>query len=169
MRKEAINANNIRDEILFLALTQYGKKYVHDTYGPDTYDCAGLVWYIYKKVLGINIFNNGYGKSTTTKIMTSNYGKLTIYNTDIKDIKLIKKGDIVFLHRQSLKDNEPRVNNKYPGHCGIYIGNNAFIHASGTEKRIVISDFNNEYWYKKIVGYKDYEEEFELVKSKFNI
>lgn len=101
--------------------------------------------------------------------MTSSYGNIYLYKTKIKDISLIKKGDIVFLHRQSLKDNEPKVNNKYPGHCGIYIGNNAFIHASGTEKRIVISNFNNEYWYKKIVGFKDYEEEMKLVKSKFNI
>lgn len=132
--------------------------------GPDTYDCAGLVWYIYRKVLGINIFKDGEGLSTTTKIMTSSYGELTKYDTKIKNIKLIKKGDIVLLHRQSLKDNEPRKDNKYPGHCGIYIGNNAFIHASGTEKRIVISNFNNEYWYKKLVGYKDYEKEYQLVK-----
>jgi len=102
-------------------------------------------------------------------IMTSTYGKLTIYNVEKKNIKLINKGDIVLLHRQSLKDNMPRTDNKYPGHCGIYIGNDAFIHASGTEKRVVISSFNNEYWYKKIVGYKDYEDEFKLIKSKFNI
>ena len=143
---------------------EYGKKYVHGKFGPDVYDCAGLVWFVYKKVLGIDILKDGYGESTTTRIMTSLYGELIRYETKIKAIKLIKKGDIVFLHRQSLKDNEPRIDNKYPGHCGIYIGNNAFIHASGTEKRIVISNFNNEYWYKKLVGYKDYEKEMKLVK-----
>ena len=91
--------------------------------------------------------------------MTGSYGIITRYRTNKKNIKLIKKGDIVLLHRQSLKDNEPREDNKYPGHCGIYIGNNAFIHASGRDKKVVISNFNNKYWYKKLVGHKDYEEE----------
>ena len=118
-----------------------------------------MVWYIYKSILGIDIFKDGYGLSTTTRIMTSSYGIITIYKSNIKNIKLINKGDIVLLHRQSLKDNEPRPDNKYPGHCGIYIGGNSFIHASGREGRVVISNFDNEYWYKKLVGHKDYEEE----------
>ena len=46
-------------------------------------------------------------------IMTSSYGKLALFDTDIKDISLIKKGDIVLLHRQAKKDNEPKVDNEY--------------------------------------------------------
>lgn len=88
-------------------------------------------------------------------IMTSKYGILTLYNTEFKDISLIKRGDIVLLHRQSLNDNKPRVDNKYPGHCGIYLGDNKFIHASGTKKKVVIDTFYNDYWYKKLVASKD--------------
>ena len=146
-----IKANTIRDDICSLAYTKLNNDYVHGSFGPDTFDCAGYVWYVYNKVLGIDIFKDGYGMSTTTMIMTSSYGKLIIY----KNIELINRGDIVLLHRQSLNDNEPRVDNKYPGHCGIYLGNNRFIHASGTKKKILINTFNNEYWYNKLVASKD--------------
>lgn len=152
---KANNLDNYRNEIIDLAFMQYHKKYVHGTMGPDTFDCAGMVWYIYYKLFGIDIFSGGYGKSTTTMIMTSKYGVLTIFNEIEKDISLIKKGDIVLLHRQSKLDNEPKKDNKFPGHCGIYIGDNAFIHASGTEKSVVISNFNNQYWKDILVGSKD--------------
>ena len=62
----------------------------------------------------------------------------------------------MFFHRQSLNDNIPKINNKYPGHVGIYLGDKKFIHAIKSEKQIVISDFNkNEYWNNVLVGYKD--------------
>lgn len=166
-----INADNLekyRNKIISLALLQYGKKYIHGMMGPDTFDCAGLVWYIYKYVYGINIFSEGYGKSTTTMIMTSKYGNITLFNNKYKDLSLIKKGDILLLHRQSLKDNEPKENNKYPGHCGIYLGENKFIHSSGTEKKIVISSFNNEYWRNILVASKDIVSEDKVYKYNKN-
>ena len=167
----AITSDELREKIVKLAMLQHRKEYKHGFHGPDYFDCAGLVWYVYNEILGIDIYEEGYGESATTKIMTSKHGVITLYEEGVlkNDLNLIKKGDILLFHRQDKNETEPKANNRYPGHCGIYIGNNAFIHASGTEKRIVISDFNNEYWYKKIVGYKDYEEEFELVKSKFYI
>ena len=96
--------------------------------------------------------------------MTSKYGILTLYDTNYKDISLIKKGDILLLHRQSLNDNEPKKDNKYPGHCGIYLGNNKFIHASGTKKKILINTFNNKYWYNKLVASKNIVDEKSLYK-----
>ena len=39
--------DNIRKQIVNLALSQYGKPYVWGGHGPDNYDCAGLIWYIY--------------------------------------------------------------------------------------------------------------------------
>lgn len=149
-----IKPNTVRDEICSLALTKLDSLYIHGNMGPDTFDCAGFVWYVYNEILGINIFEDGYGLSTTTMIMTSNYGNLTIYGNN-KNINLLNRGDIVLLHRQALSECEPKVNNKYPGHCGIYLGNKRFIHCSGTKKKVVINSFNNEYWYKKLVASKD--------------
>ena len=149
-----IGANTIRDDICLLALTKLNCEYIHGMFGPDNFDCAGYVWYIYNKILGIDILEGGYGLSTTTMIMTSKYGKLTLYNIN-KNIELINKGDIVLLHRQSLNDSFPKENNKYPGHCGIYLGDNKFIHASGTKKKVLINTFNNKYWYNKLVASKN--------------
>ena len=126
-----IKANIFREEIIELALKQLGKKYVHGNHGPDTFDCAGFVWYIYNSLYNIDLYECGYGRSTTTKILTSKYGIIT---------DNLNKGDILFFHRQSLKDNMPTENNKYPGHCGIYLYDNFFVHTTGNNE-VMISNF----------------------------
>ena len=110
-------------------LINFSKKYVNGGHGPNEFDCAGLTWYVYNEVLGINVYEDGFGRDSTTKIMTSTYGKLTIYQEGIKTLKdnEFKLGDILLFHRLSKRDNAPTPTNKYPGHCGIYIGNNETI------------------------------------------
>ncbi len=167
MIKADIIEEELREKIVSLAKHLWHKEYVHGDMGPDTFDCAGFVWYVYNTVLGINIFEEGYGKSTTTKIMTSKIGVVTIYNENkIKDISSLKKGDIILFHRQSLKDSEPLPNNKYPGHCGIYLGDNRFIHASSKKKRIIINDFSkSKYWCNVLVGSKDVISSYKVLKK----
>lgn len=158
MIKAINNEIKLRNEIISLALLQHNKLYKHGQNGPDTFDCAGLVWYIYNLICNIDLYNTGFGLSTTTKIMTSKYGKNILFQeNDInKNLNLIKIGDIVFFHRQSLKENSPTENNKYPGHCGIYLGEQKFIHASIPKQKVIISDFTkNEYWLNVLVGSKD--------------
>ena len=124
--------------------------------GSDSFECAGLVWYVYNQIFDINIFELGFGLSTTTKILTSTYGKIMLFNKldKNKNISLINKGDVVFFHRQSLKDDIPKYDNKYPGHCGIYLGDKKFNHASRKNKKVIINTFNNEYWRDLLVGAK---------------
>lgn len=148
----------LRYKIVKLALLQHHKKYVHGSNGPYTFDCAGLIWYVYNGIFNINLYENGFGLSTTTKIMTNNFGKLTIFdeNSLNKNLSLIRDGDILFFHRQSLNDTVPKKDNKYPGHCGIYLGNNDFIHCSRSKGKVVISNFiKNEYWKSVLVASKD--------------
>lgn len=159
---ERINANideiELRDRLIEQSLLQHGKPYEHGMNGFDTFDCAGLVWYVYNEIFNINLYESGFGLSTTTKIMTSKYGRLELFDEESlnKDLKFIKKGDILFFHRQSLKENYPTENNKFPGHCGIYLGKNRFIHASKPKDRVVVSDFTkNDYWLRVLVGSKN--------------
>lgn len=148
----------LREKLIELAILQLNKLYVHGKHGPDTFDCAGFVWFIYNEICNLNLYYKGIGLSTTTKIMTNAYGKIILYKEDspFKDLSVIKKGDILFFHRQSMNDNEPKENNKYPGHCGIYLDNNYFIHCSRTKGKVIINNFNkNAYWKKVLVANKD--------------
>lgn len=163
MIKANITEKELREKLIKLALLQYHKLYVHGKNGPDTYDCAGLAWYLYNEICKLNLYNGGFGLSTTTKIMTNNTGFLTLFDEweKNKDLSLIKEGDIVFFHRQSLNESNPTEFNKYPGHCGVYLGDYRFIHASRPKQKVIISDFTkNEYWKNVLVGFKNIIDEY---------
>ncbi len=89
--------------------------------------------------------------------MTCEFGKNIYYEEKSiqKNLNLIQKGDIIFFHRQSLNDNFPKKDNKYPGHCGIYLGNYDFIHCSRPKGKVIISNFDkNIYWKEVLVASK---------------
>lgn len=144
--------------IVELAMTKLNMPYVWGAIGPDSFDCAGLTYYIYKELFNIDIEKSGYGVGSTTKQMTNNIGVLKKYKEDDSKkkeyIKELNIGDLLFFHRQSLEDNAPTPNNRYPGHVGIYIGNNMFIHASSDEEKVIISPLD-DYWLKVLVGSRD--------------
>lgn len=148
----------LEQKVIDFSLLQYGKPYVHESMGPDSFDCVTLAWYVYISLFDIDLFQIGFGKSATTLAMTSCYGKLTLYSEGDwnKDLSILRSGDILFFHTQSLKEYYPKPNNRYPGHCGIYLGNNYFIQANRQKGKVVISNFNkNEYWKKVLVGSKN--------------
>lgn len=90
--------------------------------------------------------------------MTNDIGKLTVYKEDDtnkkKYINDINIGDILFFHKESKNDNTPLPTNRYPGHVGLYIGDNKFIHSSPDEGKIVITELT-DYWLKPLVGTRD--------------
>lgn len=89
--------------------------------------------------------------------MRSNCGKTIKFDeySENKDISQINIGDILFFHRQDKKETEPKPDNKYPGHCGIYLGDNNFIHCTRTKELVLINNFKSKYWTRKLVGSKD--------------
>lgn len=151
---------DLRLKIVDYAIEQLNKNYVWGKVGPMEFDCSGLTWYVYKMIADIDINKDGYGVGDTTKQMTNNIGLLRLYKEDdsnkfayLKDLKL---GDLVFFHRQSLEDNAPSPTNRYPGHVGIYIGSNSFIHASSDAGKVIISNFvDDKYWLGVMVGSRD--------------
>lgn len=151
---------DLRLKIVDYAIEQLNKNYVWGKVGPMEFDCSGLTWYVYKMIADIDINKDGYGVGDTTKQMTNNIGLLRLYKEDdsnkfayLKDLKL---GDLVFFHRQSLEDNAPSPTNRYPGHVGIYIGSNSFIHASSDAGKVIISNFvDDKYWLEVMVGSRD--------------
>lgn len=147
-----------RKNVIDFALIQLEKPYIWGEVGPDSFDCSGLTYYIYKELFNIDINETGYGVGDTTKQITNNIGVLRQYPEDdnnkdnyIKDIEI---GDLIFFHRQSLDEKQPTPSNRYPGHVGIYLGDKKFIHASSDEGKVVISILD-EYWTKIMVGSRD--------------
>lgn len=90
-----------RQKIINLAKQQLGKPYVYGATGPSSFDCSGLVYYVYKNALGITpprvSKEQGYWGQATTRAN-------------------LKPGDIVFW-------NSPF------NHVAIYVGDNQVIHA----------------------------------------
>ena len=145
-----------QNNLVEFALIQLDKKYIWGAQGPDEFDCSGLTYYLYKELFNIDINKDGYGIGDTTKQMTNNIGKLTKYKENdpqkLDYIKNINIGDLVFFHTQSIKDYTPTKTNRYPGHVGIYLGNNKFIHALESAGKVIISDITEEKWLNTLVA-----------------
>ena len=144
-----------RDEIIKLALEQLEKPYNHNEYGPDSFDCAGFLSYVFGEVFDIDLFEEGFGGSTTGRIMTCRWGKREDYK-ESDDIKFkltnIEPGDILLFHSQSPKAFEPKKDNRYPGHCGIYLGDEEFIHCAFKKQKVCIDNFENKRYQKILVA-----------------
>ena len=68
-----------------------------------------------------------------------------------------------------MNDNEPKETNKYPGHCGIYLGDNYFIHCSRTKGKVVINSLDkSDYWKKILVASKDIFSDNKILKKCMN-
>ena len=111
-------------KVLKIAKKQLGKPYHYGGRSPRTgFDCSGLVQYSYK-MAGIKV------PRTTQQL----------YNA-ARPVKRqhLKAGDLVFF----------RINRYKISHVGLYLGNNQFIHAPSTGKRVNIANINDHYWRKR--------------------
>lgn len=99
-------------DLLSEARTHLGKRYVHGSKGPKTFDCSGFTSYVYKQF--------GYTISPSSR---AQYTQGTAV-----DRKSLRKGDLVFFTSRSSGNNV--------GHVGIVTeannktGDFSFIHAS---------------------------------------
>jgi cell wall-associated NlpC family hydrolase len=51
-------------------------------------------------------------------------------------------GDLVFFRTYA----------KFPSHVGIYLGDNRFIHASSTDRKVTIDRMDAPYYFKRFIG-----------------
>ena len=146
--------NNYRDNVVDFAVV-YLDKVIDDLEKNDfkTYEFTN---YIYKQLFNTDINSNGYGLDNSTKQMTNDIGDLKIYNEldSRKENYLsdIKKGDLVFFHTKELNASIPTINNHYPGHVGIYIGDKCFIHV--LDNKITIDKIEDK-WLNCLVASRD--------------
>lgn len=114
-------------EIVKLAKKYLGSRYVYGGSSPSGFDCSGFTMYLYKQ-FGVSLPHSATAQSNRgTRVSKAN----------------LQPGDIVFF-----KDYRTNVG---IGHCGIYIGNNQFIHASTEKTGVITSSLTSSSYQKRYV------------------
>ena len=120
------------DKVLNFASQQLGKPYVWGAQGPNSFDCSGLTYYVYKNAAGITL--------PRTSVEQSKYGT-TVSKSNLK------AGDLIFFDTSGPNDGGV-------SHVGIYVGNGQMIHASSSQKKIVKVSVETSYWNNAFVTAK---------------
>ncbi len=97
------------DDLIAVAKSKLGCKYVWGAKGPNTFDCSGFVYWCLNQIGVKQSYITSYGWRTVNK-----YKKITNFSS-------IKKGDIIVVY----------------GHVGIAAGNGEVIDASSSNGKIV--------------------------------
>ena len=118
------------DDVVWTALNDfYASPYL---WGGNTnmgVDCSGLVKQVFHQV----------GVSLPRTAQTQFDSRLGVY----VGLNNLKPGDLVFFHTRS---------KPYVSHVGIYIGNNEFVHAPRTGRRVEITPLTGYYRKRFIAG-----------------
>ena len=88
---------------------------------PTGFDCSGFMQFIFRKSFSVNL--------PRTSAEQANVGIPVSRNE-------LRPGDMVFF----------RTSGNRISHVGMYVGNDRFIHAPRTGKRIEITSLNSQYW-----------------------
>ncbi len=108
--------------VVSLALAQQRKPYVWGASGPNSFDCSGLVYWVFRQ----------FGTYLPRTVRGQYNAGASVSKSDLRP------GDLVFFKNFS--------------HVGIYIGNGNFVHAPHTGTRVRVESLSNPYRVKKYCG-----------------
>ena len=114
--------------VIDLTHKQLGKPYVWGAEGPNSFDCSGLIYYVYKNAASITLPRTSSDQySAGVAVSRSN----------------LKAGDLIF----SSTDGTGNIT-----HVAIYVGDGQMIHAPRNGKNVEKVSINNSYWNKAYLG-----------------
>ena len=123
------STSNQASQVVSFARAQKGKKYSWGAQGPNSFDCSGFTYYVYKNSVGITLprVSSAQGNAGVA-VSKSN----------------LQPGDLVFFDTSG-------PNNGVITHVGIYAGNNMLIHASSGKGVVVETSMDTSYWQNAFV------------------
>jgi cell wall-associated NlpC family hydrolase len=112
--------------LLKRALALLGTPYRWGGTGTNGFDCSGLVGYVFKTALGVEL---------------PRVSRDMVHAGQRVDRSALSAGDIVFF----------KLHGKRVDHVGIYVGNGQFLHAPRTGKDVMVSRLDQGYWSGKFM------------------
>lgn len=106
-------------DIVSLAISQLGKKYISGDSGPNSFDCSGLTRYLYLTTKGISLPRSAVDQGNAGVAVS---------------VQEMQPGDLVFFGRKVIT------------HVGIYVGNGKYVHASTPKKGVIYGYTNTKYF-----------------------
>lgn len=107
-----------------IASQMLGKPYRYGGASPSGFDCSGLVYYSYNRA--------GYHVPRSSQLQYRD--SLPVKRDHMQE------GDLLFF----------RIEGKV-SHVGVYLGDNRFIHAPSSGKRVSIASLDNPYWKERLI------------------
>lgn len=114
--------------ILQRAMALLGTPYVWGGESTEGFDCSGLVGYVFKTALGIDL------PRVSRDIARDESAEL------IKDPSALKAGDLVFFGKRGRID-----------HVGLVVGDGKFLHAPSRGKDVRVDSLASGYWSEKFI------------------
>ena len=115
--------------VLNLAYSKIGSPYVWGAEGPNSFDCSGFTYYVFRNAAGVSL--------PRTSSAQSGYGK-TVSKSNLQP------GDLVFFNTSG----------KGVSHVGIYVGGGNMIHSPSSGKTVSVTSINSSYYSSRFVTAK---------------
>ncbi len=123
-----LDQQHARQLISRMAHSTIGAPYKWGGNNPQQgFDCSGLMSYVYKNALGINIPRTAAQQRDQSR--TVSYEQL-------------QPGDMLFFKT-----------GRNANHVGVYIGNRKFVHAATGSKHVKVASMDSAYWHKRFVKF----------------
>ena len=165
--QEKVDLSQLEDlEELHLAQTlsdQLGKPYVYGAYGPDSFDCSGLIYYSFGLV-GKTVPRTSKAQGEGGQLVEKSdlkFGDLVFFDTrntdNLQDITIDTADVLSLFAGEESGDEKTTFSPREITHSGVYIGEGKFIHASsGSIMKVVVEELESKYFAQRYIYAKRY-------------